>query len=919
MQENTMNNKNSMESEAKAKNIKKKDLQKSLEKIKAKRKKLNTTNHDSSKKKLLNELFQEVGSLEKKVESLSNTKEVVNTPLIETSKEELFQNFIEKGLEEYNEYTQKMEELLKEEKKAFERQMLSDDEIESLLSHFIEQKMDLNQASVLSKRTIFDGKKMLNTLQKKEINEEVHEEKASESKTIQKEMENEIQKEVVHDAAINKEALSKIFEDIQKEAVHEAPIKKEETYNSIIDEVKEMITEQEEVVHEAPIKKEINNDIIEKVEEIKADPPEVVHEAAVSTNISNEVQATAQEIEEKEYEIESTKEETLKDETELLYFVDSEYLEYAYPRILIINPHQYSAIEKYVEKAPLKVTGSTKNFDYIPDKAPSDLEHTLPAKENIVLEQTVVLYQNNSSDNSKMYANIDTLKRYGVFPNNQSIIIDRVPYYEIREEDIKKIENYATIQYVELPRESVKEEKAEKEVEQVPTINYQAENIYASNDFLEKLKSEEQYNIVHSVNANKTISEKLLKYLNGDLQKEIEQYNDSLEQLTDNELLEEVYKKEQSDALNQLSDSILERLKNHVISKLEICEYQLQEEYANLFYNISQIKMLEESLPVADEETERASYIQERRLRLKKAVSSIEEILSIREEADYLLGKGIFINISRVYEEFPYIGMKYAKNLPFEIENLIDENQTKLNEAFKENDLEAIVSSFINLDSCYYEDMGVGNYIEESRSIGIKYHDILVNQFRYQDDDLSRRLIAARVLSAAEVHVASAEYVYEIKSGKLLKESVLPTSSEKWDMDTSAISDDIQKLDTIIIDYQTRRIGRDEVNQGLEYLSYTSHSRLVEAVNDIINRLNQYREKYPELDVNALQEKLEVIIAHPEIICTKRIEGSEAILTYLSNIPKDALIYLVLSASTCEMITDISTEILDRYNQNIEK
>ena len=87
--------------------------------------------------------------------------------------------------------------------------------------------------------------------------------------------------------------------------------------------------------------------------------------------------------------------------------------------------------------------------------------------------------------------------------------------------------------------------------------------------------------------------------------------------------------------------------------------------------------MLEKNLISTASDDEKISYIQERRLRLKRVISSIDNIVSIRENADYLLGKGILINISRVYNEFPYIGMRYNKNLPLELENYIEESEIK--------------------------------------------------------------------------------------------------------------------------------------------------------------------------------------------------------------------------------------------------
>ncbi len=891
---NKVNENNSVLNDTMPNTISKKDLEKQLEKIKKKRRQLDAMKHEQAKKKLLDELFQEVSSLEKKTLNIPLT-DIINNEENSALKENTIEDIIDSAVKEYEDSVEEMQKVLKEEEETFEDKMLSEEEINEFLNSFMERKKEINSTSILAKRKVSDNKKLLSNLNdnKKEVKDDmIHEAQVNRSGKMNQEL--DLATKIIEDKKI--EVKPTINDD---DILHKAPLKKESKMNQAIE-----IAVKEEAIHEAEVKKEMPK--------------------------------------------------AWKDKIELLMQVDNEYLEDLYPRILILTNKQYTNIENKVVTVPLKVPGSKKSYNYVPDKVPTDLEHTV-RKENKKIEH-LDFYIKQDNDKKEVFVHLDVLKKYGIFPNDNFIMVEETPYYEIREEDIKKISSYndnsiskIEITYHEIPQEEKELEEA-KQVEddnKTIVINYIPTNIETTNKFIASLKSNENYNIIHSLKEKKTISKDLLSYLkneeielpkeeqaeetsreevpqeiaNQKIEEEKEQSTkNQIQQLPDDQLLKKIYENEETDLLKDLDSDVLDRLKRYILRELTSCETLLKEEYANVFYNIGQVKMLEKNLLSSAREDEKISYIQERRLRLKKASSSIENIISIRQDADYLLGKGILINISRVFEEFPLIGMRYNNDIPLELENYIDENSEKLQTALEQQDAEGIITNYINIDSCYYEDMGAGTKIDTSRSIGTKYYDILLNEFRYQDDELANALLEAKALSSADVHVATAEYIYNIKNDKYINDNTLPLSNEHWNMDTSKIGEDVEKLDDTILSYITRKIDNEEVQNELNNLNNSCHNKLVDAVNTIISNLKERNETYPELDINSIQEKLEAIINHPEILSTKRIDGSEAFIKYLSNLPKDALIYLVLTSATNELIKEVYEDALEEdYKQENTK
>lgn len=261
---------------------------------------------------------------------------------------------------------------------------------------------------------------------------------------------------------------------------------------------------------------------------------------------------------------------------------------------------------------------------------------------------------------------------------------------------------------------------------------YTASNINVREQFKEELHSGNYaYNIVHIIpniskaviNFGKKLSGRLLlSDKSKEAMQEVEKRLDNLE-VEKLEVLFNEYKGYQLkvDMNNQINALILERLKKYIDSMIEVLNQSIKHSYANLFVILDQVKELEKK------ENKTPQDIENRNALMKQAAYFVRNILESRKAADNYISSGIE-GISQEYEEvskkYPYVGLSFAKSKDFDnkLQKELAEYGKGLNKGLEENNYDAIVNNFVQLETCYHNNTKISKSIFGNRSTGKKHH-----------------------------------------------------------------------------------------------------------------------------------------------------------------------------------------------------
>jgi len=545
-------------------------------------------------------------------------------------------------------------------------------------------------------------------------------------------------------------------------------------------------------------------------------------------------------------------------------------------------------------------------------------------------------YEIDEKGEKEIYADISILKRFGVFPNNGYKLMDQKPYYKIREADEKRIHNFAEkkekilVEYIELPKELVEERKEEEKEEisynsvidkltvNVPNKeNYEAVNLTASKEFLEDLgKDNVLFNIIYSHSAERKASSNLIRHLTENFNNTsiMKEYENRIKSLTDAELKVLLQEYKDSQTVNQINPKIISYLKNSFSDDLGEYESSIQRDYASLFHIIGKVKALEESLVFSELEKEsKDAFIKERKRLIDQASSLAKNMIETREKVNSFMEKSSYLDFSEMKETYPYIAMRY-KEIDSKKKDDSNKIEKNLEKALKENNKEAVVAEFLNLESCYYNDKNINPSLTGSHSIGVKYYNMLANQFGYRNDEFIQKLFMMIAGFSSEIHDITKQRIQDINSNSLLQQSNI--EMDHWDCDNSVFKEDSYKLDEVLMQYETNRIGQEEVTTYLEQYAEEAQRKLIGVVNEIINALKDLSEKYPDIDLVSIQEKLETIIVHPEFICTRNLENTDIMLGNLKNLPKEMLVSLTYASSVARYAIEVKNNM---FNDNTER
>ena len=175
------------------------------------------------------------------------------------------------------------------------------------------------------------------------------------------------------------------------------------------------------------------------------------------------------------------------------------------------------------------------------------------------------------------------------------------------------------------------------------------------------------------------------------------------------------------DMNNQINALILERLKKYIDSMIEVLNQSIKHSYANLFVILDQVKELEKK------ENKTPQDIENRNALMKQAAYFVRNILESRKAADNYISSGIE-GISQEYEEvskkYPYVGLSFATSKDFDnkLQKELAEYGKGLNKGLEENNYDAIVNNFVQLETCYHNNTKISKSIFGNRSTGKKHH-----------------------------------------------------------------------------------------------------------------------------------------------------------------------------------------------------
>lgn len=145
-----------------------------------------------------------------------------------------------------------------------------------------------------------------------------------------------------------------------------------------------------------------------------------------------------------------------------------------------------------------------------------------------------------------------------------------------------------------------------------------------------------------------------------------------------------------------------------------------------------------------------------------------------------------------------------------------------MNEALSTGNNEEVVSNFMGLESCYFENTKVAKSLKGKRSVGAKYYSPLAEQFDYRDDPFIRDIFTTLAVTSAAVSAVNSVRVHQIESNRVLNQ-------HQQDVDNINASND-SIMDYVHQSAKDIRGRRDTFKEGMEA---QAHKDVLSSANTI--------------------------------------------------------------------------------------
>lgn len=430
-------------------------------------------------------------------------------------------------------------------------------------------------------------------------------------------------------------------------------------------------------------------------------------------------------------------------------------------------------------------------------------EEDTPVEDTSVAEETITLFR-DLNDNNQIYATSEVLGKFGISPKTETKMIGSQECFKVSS-DTEQLINYI-VRTSKNPKYTIKYVDVKLQKKVLPSVEgiiykltqdldigprdsrrFRASNLRPTKSFLNELHSGNWvYNVVHFVPSLAKADISFLSKICGSLflskrgknaMLEIQKRLDNLSE-EELEVLFFEYKgsRLKTDMNNQINDLIIDRLRKYGLSKVEELNNLIKENYTLLFGLLGQIKAIDEKLESSHlSEIERKSLSAERQGLIQKASLCVTRIIDYRGQADnYLSGgvHGLEEDFKAVSTKLSYVGMRFAKSGHFdnELQKKLADYDDALKLAIANGDDEKIVSSFMGLESCYFDNTKIARSIVGNRSVGSKYYSPLAEQFDYRDDPFIRDLFTTVAISSATISAINAIRVHAIESRAILSQ-----------------------------------------------------------------------------------------------------------------------------------------------------
>lgn len=884
----------------------KKELELSLQEIKRIRESYSSLTDSLEKQQLLTELYDRISALEEEVDksfidtiSKKEKEKSIDDQISDLS------NDLENEIKAYDNCSRKMNVLLQEEEKVFNRNSFREEDLAAFQRGIANLKLSINQESFKRKVRIDEDKKLIAMLRNRNLKEESF-------KLEDKVPKMENYSDESHESLLDFiECLYLVHDSFERDS-------KDFPRNIVI-----RSNQLETILFNA-------DSIPQKIKGVEKNSNYIPDKAPSDLeNVSIHYQEDFTE----PYVLENSKEQGIITPERILLLYNTDENSVYVDSSLIERFHLIPIEEKMIIGKGLYYRIQEKDVTYLFENQNNDYSPYIVEKEDFTFPKesekeevsfdTILLFRKREEDGSEhIYATLDVLRRFGVFPHEGFILLDNIPYYHIREADLNKIHSIASlaadkirIQYQNL---SQQEEKKEEAI----SSTYIPSNIHAAKSFVEELKTGEMsYNIIHSIPTHKRASLNLLQYLTDSFNGTsiMNEYEEWLNQLSEKDFQLFLKKNSTFELLSTLNYKILEKIKFYILKELELKEDLLHHNYLILFHTMGLIKSLEEKLtsPSIDR-AEATADIMSRRTLLEEANKCIHEILTAREEMDNLIGNDVLVNKVVLNKQYPYVGMKYKKEISPEFISYRNECLKQLELSVEDKNYEGVISNFMKLEGFYYDDMETTMNSSNSRSVGFQYYPILANQFHFKNDSMALCLVKSEASSIADMKAIKKMRLQDIKRSHLLgnrqEDLWKDFDMNHWQFDSyTDVFDDLRKT---TIQYEDDMISEKEVLLRIESYVDSLKRYLINTVNEMMDSLREYAISHPQLDIDSIQEKLEHVIVHPEEICKYDVDRDDILLRL--DLPEEMLSTLISAATALGFMDKIYQSVL-KEKQNLKE
>ncbi len=514
-----------------------------------------------------------------------------------------------------------------------------------------------------------------------------------------------------------------------------------------------------------------------------------------------------------------------------------------------------------------------------------------PSKKIPVTAIVVTLYQDLNHEN-QAYVTDSVLRKFKIEQSGTPIMIGKQKCYPISlamEERIGKVADKSTTPKIVLNYVPIKTRK--KETRQEASMEsreilerltkdlmiqeddaqfYVASNIQVTKKFKEELQEgNHSYNIIHTIPGiikagitflNKLVSKLILGKRGKEAMKEFNRrLNHELTEEECNVLLQD-YANHSFDQTSQkyMNELVIERLEKHAKSKLLDFNEKIENSYTVLYVTLKEIEALET----------KDNRFQTEQKRLKQKVMGILQSMEENQmEAKKLCIDGF--DLEKDILKLPYLNRPVPK-------------------------FEELQCSQIAKQLDYQEDSFVEEYFQE-------------------------------------IVVSSHQMSLQVKEGiqNLDQDSLKDFGLDYWPFqDSYRILDDEEEtfynsfqeevnrsIESIMSEYISRQISKEEAIEGLSNVARSSQSALVEVSNESMKQMKPYAAMHSEFDLSALEEAMEYIVAHPNAMVddTLSTEYQEA----LSQLPKEMLSTIICSATATSFAIETAVQMEEKQKKSI--